>query len=190
MNLRNVNLLPIVLMLFLAALTFWLRITMESPVKTDADHKRHDLDAIINQFTVTRLDDRGNPRYSLSAERMLHYADDKMTEVTAPKIVQRSDGATTTITAEHGTVTRDGDEAFFRGNVLVVRTAAAKGDVLRVRTNFLHVLPEKNIARTNEAVVVTDGRSTLSGVGMEFNEKTRKITFFSHVRGSFDQADR
>ena len=188
MKSRGVNLLPIVLMLFLAALTLWLRITMETPRSVGNGHNRHDPDAIIDNFTVTRLDEQGVAQYTLTANRMLHFADDDTTELAAPQVVKRGEGPMVTITAERGIVTRDGEEAFFHGNVRVVRAATRERGELRVRTDYLHVLVEKNIARTDQAVTITEGRSVLSGVGMEFDESARRFALFSQVRGRFDQA--
>ncbi len=185
---RVFNLLPIVLMLFLAALTLWLRITMETPASRGNGHHRHDPDAIIDNFTVTRLDERGVAQYTLTANRMVHFADDDSTELAAPQVVKRGEGPVVTITAERGTVTRDGEEAFFQGNVLVVRAATTEREELRVHTDYLHVLAEKNIARTDRAVTITEGRSVLSGVGMEFDENARRFALFSQVKGRFDQA--
>ena len=188
MRIRAANLLPIMLMLFLAALTLWLRITMEAPGKNGNGPNRHDPDAIIDNFTVTRLDEQGAAQYTLTANRMIHFADDDSTELAAPQVVKLGEGPTVTITAERGTVTRDGTEAFFHDNVLVVRSATAEREELRVRTDTLHVLAEKNIARTDRAVTITEGRSVLSGVGMEFDENARRFALFSQVRGRFDQA--
>ena len=188
MRIRAANLLPIVLMLFLAALTLWLRIAIEAPATPGSDHHRHDPDAIIDNFTLTRLSEQGAPQYTLTANRMLHFADDDSTELDTPKVIKRGEGPTVTITAGRGIVTRDGEEAFFRGNVLVVRAATPGREELRVRTDYLHVLPEKNIARTDQAVTITEGQSELSGVGMEFDENSRRFAFFSQMRGRFDQA--
>ena len=189
MRIRASNLLPLMLMFFLGALTLWLRITMETPASGSSDgHHRHDPDAIIDDFTVTRLDEQGVAHYTLTANRMVHFADDDSTEISAPRVVKRGDGPTVTITAERGTVTRDGEEAFFHGNVLVVRAATPEREELRVRTDYLHVLAEKNFARTDKAVTITEGRSVLSGVGMEFDKNAGRFTLFSQVRGRLDQA--
>jgi len=184
---RISNLLPIALMLFLAALTLWLRFALETPLPASNGHHRHDPDAIIDNFTLTRLDEQGIPRYTLTANRMLHFADDDTTELTAPKVIRRGEGPMVTITAERGTLARESNEAFFRGNVVVVREATPGNEELRVHTDYLHVLPDENIARTDRAVTVIEGRSSLSGVGMEFNENTRRFAIFSQVRGRFDQ---
>lgn len=187
MKSRVSNLLPIALMLFLAALTLWLRFALETPLPGGNGHHRHDPDAIIDNFTLTRLDEQGVPRYTLTANRMLHYADDDTTALAAPKVIRRGEGPTVTITAERGTLARESNEAFFRDNVLVIREATPGNEELRVRTDFLHLLPDKNIARTDQAVTVTEGRSSLSGVGMEFNDNTRQFAIFSQVRGRFEQ---
>lgn len=187
MKIRVANLLPIALMLFLAALTLWLRFALEGPTPGGNGRHRHDPDAIIDNFTLTRLDEKGVPRYTLTANRMLHYADDDTTELAAPKVIRRGEGPAVTITAERGTLTRESNEAFFHDNVLVIREATPGKKELRVRTNFLHLLPDENIARTDQAVTVTEGRSSLSGVGMEFNDNTRRFAIFSQVRGHFDQ---
>ena len=187
MKIRITNLLSIMLMLFLAALTLWLRIAVEMPGNGGNGHLRHDPDAIIENFMVTRLNEQGIAQYTLAADRMLHFADDDSTELAAPQVVKLGEGPKVTITAERGTVTHDGEEAFFHGNVVVVRAATPEREELRVRTEYLHVLAEKNIARTDRAVTITEGRSVLSGIGMEFDEDARRFALFSRVRGRFDQ---
>lgn len=184
---RVANLLPIVLMLFLAALTLWLRITMETPAGSGDGSRRHDPDAVVNNFTVTRLNEQGAPQYTLAANRMTHFGDDDSTVLAAPRVVKLGPGPAITITAGRGTVTRDGAEAFFHDDVLVVRAATPEREELRVRTDYLHVLADQNIARTNQSVTITEGRSVLSGVGMEFDENAHRFALFSKVRGRFEQ---
>lgn len=190
MKIRATNLLPILLMLSLAALTLWLRITLEVPGKGDRGEKRHDPDAIVDNFTVTRLNEQGAAQYTLTASRMIHFADDSSTELETPQVVKLGEGPRVTITAERGTVTQDGNEAFLHGNVVVVRAATPEREELRMRTDYLHVLAEKNIARTDRLVTITEGPSVLSGVGMEFDENAHQFALLSKVRGRFDQARR
>jgi lipopolysaccharide export system protein LptC len=188
MKSRISNLLPIVLMLFLAALTLWLRITMDTPGSGVDGRKRHDPDAVIDNFTVTRLDDQGVAQYTVTASRMVHFADDDTTELAAPQVVKRGDGPRVTITAERGSVTQGGEEAFLHGNVLVQRAATPEREELQVHTEYLHVYAEKKIARTDQPVTITEGRSVLSGVGMEYDENAGRFALSSQVRGRFDQA--
>jgi len=188
MNLRVSNLLPLLLMFFLAALTVWLRIAVETQGSGGADHVRHDPDAIADKVQVTRLNEGGVPQDVLTAARMIHFADNSATELEAPRMQTRSEDMEVTITSERGTVTRGGEEAYFHDNVLLVRAATPEREELRMRTDYLHVLAEQHIARTDRPVTITEGLSVLSGIGMEFDDRTHRFALHSRVRGTFDQA--
>ena len=68
----------------------------------------------------------------------------------------------------------------------VVREAGKGQNALRVQTEYLQVLPDRDLARTDRQVVITEGRSRLAGTGMELNNKTRQFALRSQVRGTFD----
>jgi len=55
-----------------------------------------------------------------------------------------------------------------------------------VRTAFLHVIPDENIARTDRTVTITDAATTVTAVGLELNSDTRVIKLLSNVRGTYD----
>jgi lipopolysaccharide export system protein LptC len=90
------------------------------------------------------------------------------------------------IHAERGLVSKNGEEASFHGNVVVVREAGKGQDELRVETEYLKVIPDRDLALTDSPVVITEGRSRLVGIGMEVNNKTRQLVLRSQVRGTFD----
>jgi lipopolysaccharide export system protein LptC len=187
MKVRVSNLLPLLLMFFLAALTIWLRIAVEGPRGGGSSHVRHDPDAIVDNLQVTRLNEHGSPQDLITATRMIHFADDDGTELVGPQMIRRSEGGELTITADRGTVTHGGEQAYFYDNVLVVRAATAEREELRMRTDYLHVLAEKHVARTDRPVTITEGQSTLSGVGMEYDDNAHQFALHSKVRGTFVQ---
>lgn len=185
MKLRINNLLPLLMVLFLAGMTLWLRQTIEQPPPEKAALKRHDPDTIVDNFTMVRLGPSGSPRYSISARKMQHYPDNDATEVEQPRFLRRdSDGTSFTVTSDRGTMTADAAEAKFYGNVLLQREMPNR-PLLQARTEFLHLLAEKNIARTDRHVTIKEGNNVFSGVGMELNKTTRQFSLFSQVRGSY-----
>jgi lipopolysaccharide export system protein LptC len=104
-----------------------------------------------------------------------------------PRVVQiAAEGGNFIATANRGTINRQGEEAFLYGNVLVMREATPEEPELRARTEFLHVLAGQGILRTDQTVTITDGRSTLTGVGMIVNKAKQQFTLQSQVRGTFD----
>ena len=184
---RVSTLFPLLLILALAAASLWLERAVQAPERDKSGKMRHDPDFIAEDFGITKIDATGKPEYILSAERMQHYPDDESTSVTAPQLVQRREDANPdVIRAERGMITQNGEEASFYGSVVVVREAGRGQSELRVQTEYLQVIPDRDLARTDQPVFITEGRSKLSGVGMEFNNKTRQFALQSQVRGTFD----
>jgi len=138
---------------------------------------------------MTKMSASGTPEYSLSAARMLHYPDDESTDIVAPRLVQRHDDAPPIlIRADRGLISRNGDEASFYGDVVVVREAGQGRRELRVQTEYLQIFPNDDAARTDKPVIITEGGSRIAGVGMQVNNKTRQFALLAQVRGTFDAA--
>jgi lipopolysaccharide export system protein LptC len=187
MKTRVAPLLPLALMAFLGLLTLWLQYAVREGAGGDSRPPAHEPDAIVDNFTVQDLDASGKLRYTFSAPKMQHFADDGSGEVLYPRVVQiATEGGNYVATANRGTINREGEEAFLYGNVLILREATPEEPELRARTEFLHVLAAEGILRTNQTVTISDGKSTLSGVGMVINKAKQQFTLQSEVRGTFD----
>jgi len=170
----------------LAALTFWLERAAQPPAGAKDGASRHEPDFIVERVVATALDKTGKPESELTARKMTHFPDDQTTELEEPRLVQlREHGPPLRIRAERGTVTKNGEEVRLYGDVRIVREASGTRPELRVETAYLQVFPKKDIARTPEPVVITQGGSRLTGVGMEYNHKTRAIDLNGRVNGTF-----
>ncbi|HUX26413.1 MAG TPA: LPS export ABC transporter periplasmic protein LptC [Burkholderiales bacterium] len=186
---RISSLFPLLLMLALAAGSFWLERAVQLPQPDQSGRLRHDPDFIADDLDITQMNAAGHPEYVLSAARMTHYPDDDSTDVLAPRLVQRQDKASPiTMRSDRGLILSRGKEVKLYGNVLVVRMAGKGEGEMRVQTEYLDVFPDRDFARTDKAVLITQDKSRLSGVGMEFNNKTQQLALLSQVRGSFDVA--
>ena len=184
---RISHLFPLLLLLALAGGSLWLERAVQPPERDRSGNSRHDPDFIAEDFGITKMSASGKPEYSLSAERMVHYPDDQTTDIVAPRMEQRhDDDAPIVIRADRGRISRNGDVANFYGNVVVVREASRGRAELRVHTDYLQIVPDRDLARTDKAVTITEGSSRLAGVGMEINNKTRQFALLSQVRGTFD----
>ena len=187
MKTRVAHLLPLALMLLLAMLTLWLQYAVLEGSGAPGKPAAHEPDAIVENFTVQRLDTDGKLQYTFSAPRMSHFADDGSGEVLYPRVVQVGrNGGDVIATANRGTVSRQGEEAFLYGNVQLLREATAQAPEFHVRTEFLHVLPEKGLSQTDHSVTITEGRSILTGVGLVVDKNRQLFSLQSQVRGVFD----
>ena len=179
--------LPISILLTLAALTFWLRYATEFPdAHTDGKH-RHDPDYVVNEVTVRKLDKSGTLRHTLVAEELRHYPDDDSTELIKPTLVYVQPGRPRLIVkAAHGRLSSQAERVDLREDVEVQREADGKREALFVRTSELTVLPDEEKAFTKAKVMITQGKSSIQGVGMQVDNKLRTYVLETQVSGLID----
>ncbi len=189
--------LPLTIMLLLAMLTLWLDRTVELTVESPARALTHEPDYVIEKFNLQRLDANGEPRYRLSAARMVHFPDDDSSHLTMPRLIQSQPAKPATrISATRGLVSADGSEVKLYGDVELFKAGADVGapggrtDDMRVLTAYLRVVPDDDKADTTERVTIEQGTSTLSGTGMTYDNRYRRIALLSSVRGTMERKKR
>lgn len=185
MRLSATRLFPLVLMLTLALLSFWLeRTSREAPARPG--QQRHDPDYSVEQFTITDFSRAGAPESTLSGAKMVHYPDDEITALVAPRLVQaKPQQPRLILSADRGTLSRDGEEVFLNDNVVLLREAAGETGASRMQTSFLHVVRARSLVRTDREVRISEHGRTLAGLGMEYDNVSRQLTLQAQVRGSF-----
>ena len=183
--------LPLLPLLLLMAATFWLNSQVQSSVTDTNKKSRHDPDYIIDNFTATTLDEQGKIRFILSAKKMWHYPDDDSTHLELPQIISlTAEQPPMHMTALKGEVSQKGDEIVLRDKVVIVRPEYANQSELTFNTNYLHVVPNKNIAESNQEVTLVNAHTNLNAVGMEMNYKSRIIKFKSRVKTVYEPVKR
>ena len=185
MSFSTTRLFPLALMLALALLTFYLERTVREESTTPAV-RRHDPDYIVANFTTTTYNREGAVESVLSAERMVHYPDDDTTEVFAPRVMQARPGEPRyTVRAERAQLSPDGNEILLFGAVVLVREASAGRPEARMTTDFLHVVRDRSIVRSDREVKFVEGARMLQGRGMEYHNESRELHLRNDVRAVF-----
>jgi lipopolysaccharide export system protein LptC len=185
MKFSTTRIFPLGLMLALALLTFYLERTVREDDSPPAA-RRHDPDYLVSKFTTTTYGRDGAVESVMSAERMVHYPDDDTTELFEPRVVQtKPQQPRYTVRAERGQLSRDGDEIFLYGSVLLVREALADKPEARMTTEFLHILRDRGLVRTDREVKIVEGINSLFGRGMEYNNESRELLLRSDVQAVF-----
>ncbi|HTG96550.1 MAG TPA: LPS export ABC transporter periplasmic protein LptC [Burkholderiales bacterium] len=189
MRFSTTRLFPLGLMLALALLTFYLeRAVREDETPTAA--RRHDADYYVVNFTTTTYNPDGAAESRMSAERMVHYPDDDTTELFAPRVLQsKPNEPRYSVRAERGQLSRDGDEVFLYGDVLLVREASEHGPEARMTTEFLHILRDRSLVRTDKEVKIVEGSRSLQGRGMEYNNLSRELVLRHDVTARFNSLE-
>jgi len=185
-RLPTTRLFPLSLMLALAALTFYL----DRTVNEEDSHpslRRHDPDYLVVNFTTTTYNRDGAAESMLSAERMVHFPDDDTTELTSPRVVQtKPDQPKMIVRADRGKLSRDGEDIYLYDNVVLEREAGAGQGAARLTTEYLQVVRDRSLVRTDREVNITEDTRALSGRGMEYSNDTRHFTLNADVRGRFE----
>jgi lipopolysaccharide export system protein LptC len=180
---------PLALLAALAALTVWLDRAIQPPAPTPNAAARHDPDYIVDNLTAVRMAPDGKIKDTLFAVKMTHYPDDDSTELAQPKFVSHAaDRAPVTITAEAALLSSKGEEIHFHRGVHVTR--APYDNKSELQTDYLLVIPDENIARTDRPVRITDANTVVDAVGLELNNETRILKLFSKVKGIYHDSGR
>jgi lipopolysaccharide export system protein LptC len=187
MRLTHARLFPLVLMLALALLTFWL----ERTVRVDEAHaslRRHDPDYIVSNFRIIGYGPAGIVESTLSARKMVHYPDDDSTDLDAPRVLSSKAGeAPMTLTADRGALSQDGEDTFLYDNVLLVRKEIPLLPEMRMRTSFLHVVRGRSLVLTDQDVMIDEEGRSLTGRGMEYDNAAGLLHLRERVKGRFEE---
>lgn len=179
---------PLALLIALAAVAFWLEYAVQPPIVGGNGTLRHEPDYTIENFSALRMNDDGHPLYTLAADKLIHYPDDDTSHLQEPNFVHYDpETAPLSITSETALVTRDGENAYFSDDVRVVREPFAGSSQLVITTDYLHVIPDRNFAKTDKPVTIVDANTTINAVGLEFDNEARTVKLLSRVNGRYEQ---
>jgi lipopolysaccharide export system protein LptC len=170
-------------LLGLLGVTYWLNQLVQPESAKPDSSKRHDPDAIMENFSAIKLNEQGAPHFIMAAKKMQHYPDDDSTALELPSIVTLSaDRPAIHTTAKRGFVSSKGDEVFLHDNVVVLREASAQQTELSLQTEYLHIIPDKDLANTDRAVTIADAHNVVHAIGLEMDNKARTLKLLSHVK--------
>jgi len=178
--------LPLLPLFGLLGATYWLNQQVQPEQARLDSSKRHDPDAIVENFSATRLNEQGVPSFIMAAKKMLHYPDDDSTALEEPRITILSDKHPPIhAIAKRGIISSKGDDIYLHDDVEVQRAASARQDELTLHTAYLHITPDQNLTDTDRPIVIFDAHNTVHAVGMEMNSESRTLKLLSQVRSEY-----
>lgn len=179
---RAASMFPLVMLVLLAALTFWLNRFIQDDKPRGP--LRHDPDYWVERFEVRRFDMEGQLQHTLTAAKLMHYPDDDSTIVTAPHITYYRPPPTE-VSARMAYIGRDGKEIDLVDDVKVIRHGAlgeSPPTVLETRT--LKIFPDDERGSTRDPVVITQGKSVIHGSGLDLDNKSGITVMHGRVTGT------
>ena len=178
---------PLLLLAVLAGVTAWLDHVVQ-PLSGPRDAAvSGEPDYIVDGLSATRMDGEGRVKHTLRAQKMTHYPENDVTLLVEPKLVTYTEGrAPVTVTARQARVSGNGENVYFEDSVRVVRAPQGNLSELVVETNYLHVIPEANIAKTDRPVTIRERTAVVVATGLELNSETRVLKLKGRVKGTYD----
>jgi len=184
MKFGSSQLFVIVLLALLAGLSFWLQRAVAPIEMVNDGKKRHDPDAMAENFMIRQFDERGQVKYRLTAPFMEHFPDDDTSELKSPTLTHyRPNAAPLTLTGKNAKVSSKGQTVFLWDEVKAVRAATADRPEMVARMPDLTVQPEEGVAFTPSPVVITEDKSWAKGVGMRLDNNASTFELQSQVTG-------
>lgn len=179
--------LPLLPPLLLLAGTYWLNLQVQ-PLPPNSDNsKRHDVDYAVDNLSSVTLDENGQARYMMVTEKMWHFPDDDTTYLQTPRFVNMHTDSPPMVTwSKTGKVSSHGDEVFLYDEVRIMRLADNEKNEMLFRTDYLHIIPNKDLADTDHPVTLATAHDTINAVGMLFDNKARNVTFLSDVHATHE----
>ncbi|MDH5784585.1 MAG: LPS export ABC transporter periplasmic protein LptC [Chromatiales bacterium] len=142
-------------------------------------------DYYLKGFTITSLDQSGEPQHRMRAEEMGHYTGDGVTTLQQPHIELYEQGQMRwQATAISGTVDQQENLFSLSGDV----TLKQQGEIepLSLTTVALTIQPAAGVAQTDQAVTVRQGVNRIDAVGMTIEQQGPQLHLHSQVRGYYE----
>lgn len=178
--------LPLLPLLGLLGITYWLNLQVHPDSAKPDGVKHHNPDAIVENFSAVRLNEQGYPGFIMKAKKLLHYPDDDSTSLELPRLTLLADGKSTThISSQQGTIAGKSDEIFLHGNIEILREAGETHDEVKIHTEYLHVIPNRAWVDTDHVVTVKSAHNILQSKGLEIDNKAHTMKLLSQVKGKY-----
>jgi lipopolysaccharide export system protein LptC len=182
------GMIVLLLLATVAVLTsFWvLEVMRRSGEDILPQRKRVEPDYYVENFAFLRQSATPGTRYEVAGKRLEHDPVDGTHHVTDPVMDSYSaTRAPTRSIARRAIISADNSLVSLYEDVHVDRPGTADSEPFHLRSEFLQVLTNQDIVRTNKPVEITLGKSVLNGSGMVANNATRQLELTQPVRARF-----
>jgi lipopolysaccharide export system protein LptC len=178
---RAPALIAILLLLSLVIGTWWAADYAQRAIPIDPPRRiTHEPDSWSSDFVMVRTDTAGVAINRLEGDYMQHYPDDDSYEITKAKATGQQPGSPITIgTSNTAIMDQGGERIVMTGNAHVHRLPDQDNAALDVKSQQLTILPDKDVVFTDLPALVVNGKSTMNGKGMRYDNNTRQLQVFS-----------
>ena len=162
-----------------ALASFWLvQVINRGDFARGVDVPKTEPDYIVENFSFVRMTPEGKPRYIVSGDKLTHRPEGDISDVDKPVVQNLSPvQQPMTMNAERGRVDHTNNVVDLMGRVDIERAASPTAKRMTIKTEQLTVFPDEDRMTSSQAVVMTLGDTSISGVGMQADNAAQTVHF-------------
>jgi lipopolysaccharide export system protein LptC len=164
--------------------SFWLlQVLNQKGQDGGVEQPRNEPDYFVDNFSVVRMGADGKPAYIVSGVKLTHRPLDDSSDIELPYIRKLSPATPPMdVRSLRGRIDQDNSRVQLNGNVVLDRPAGPGAASMNLKTEALTVFPDADRMETDQPVVLLQGASRMSGVGMRANNATGQIEVAQQLR--------
>lgn len=172
----------LIFFVILILLTFWLDVLTRPPEKNKNDNAYFNPDYIVEDLSGIRVDHNQGIQREFSAQKLRHYLEEKVTQLEQTNFISIDPGnPLMRLHADHAEIKNKGADIYLTGNVSAMRGVDDDKNKITLSTDFLYLIPDENLVKTDRAVTITKLNTVIHATGLEFNNRIGKIQLLSKV---------
>jgi lipopolysaccharide export system protein LptC len=179
-------------MLLLAGGSFWmLQMARQSGDNAPKQRAGREPDYVVDGFRYLSVTKDGKVRYQVEGETLTHFPDSDDSFVRQPRLTSYSpEREPLTVRSDSARISKNHREVHLRDNVVLRRPQTHGDDELTVKSDYMLVLPDKDIVKTDRPVRAWLGETTLNGTGMIADNAQHTLALHSQVNATYVQPHR
>lgn len=175
----------------LAVGSAWVNMVLNrSSADENAGIPREDPDYYMDNFRHFTLKLTGEADYELTGKKMTHYPDNDTYLINFPVMESLDEQQRLQVSySDWAYIEDENSKIHMHENVVVIRPPTSDTEAFRMTTEYLLVLPDEDIMRTDREVIAYQGTATMTGIGMESNNATRELFLLSRAKVVYPPAN-
>lgn len=177
----------IVLTAVIALASFWVvEVMRRTAGDMPVDRPAGEPDFYVERFNFVKTTPLGKVEYHISGERLTHYPDNDSYAIQNPIVNSvLEEGPPMMTRADRAIINDDQTRIHLHDNVVSERPASEQTAYVRLRSEYMLLLPEEDLMRTDHPVEVLYNQSKLTGTGMVANNVTREVQILKDTRAIY-----
>lgn len=174
---------PLILLIFLFLLTFWLDLVTRPSEQTRSNDLYRNADYIVEDLSGIRIDHERAIQRKFAAKKLFHYLHEDVTQMEQISFVNTDpEQPLIRLRADHAEVESKGKNIYLRENVTALRGTDDEKGKITLMTNFLHLIPDESLVKTDQSITISRFNTTINAIGLEFNNHTGIIQLLKQVK--------